>query len=90
MVALTIEDARGGLLYRTNLLVVEDAVDAAVLAAETCGCAGRAAARTTALAALDRAARLAVVVLASVALEVSRAPWSCYSEDGPRQKNVRR
>ena len=56
--------ARSLPLERTRLLVVENAVDAAFLVTEACGGTGRAAAPATALAALDRAARLAVVVLA--------------------------
>ena len=46
------------------MLVVEDAVDAAVGVVETGGPAGRAAARATALAALNGAAGYAAVVLA--------------------------
>ena len=64
IVALTIIDvARGLESFYASFLVVEDAVDAAVLAAEPKRGAGRAAAGATALAAPDRAACFAVGVL---------------------------
>ena len=60
----TFDFARGFLGDIARFLVVQNAVDAALLVAKTQGGAGRAAARATALATFDGAARYAAVVLA--------------------------
>ena len=56
--------ARGLVSHGAKILVAQDAVNAAVRVVETLGCADTAAARTTALGALDGAAGFAVVVFA--------------------------
>ena len=71
--SLTVDFARGRASDRTKVLVVEDAVDAAVLAAETLRCACRAATGATALTAPERAARKAVAVRAFEAYDAVAA-----------------
>ena len=84
----TIDVARRGLLSVASFLVAEDTVDAAFLVAKTQGRAGRAAARATALAAPDRAARLAVGVLALDTDDTVAAPRSCLLLRGIRGTGV--
>ena len=87
--ALTIIDiARGLESAQAGSLVVEDAVDAAVGVVEPKLSAGRAAARATALAARERAAHLAVLVLAFDAQDIFPGAAAhltrCIENDRPR------
>lgn len=70
---LTIDDARGGASDRAKLPVLQDAIDAAGRAVETDRRSDRAALRTAAFGAPDRAAGKAVFVVALVADEAIAA-----------------
>ena len=97
-VALTLDSAWGRAGGGAEVLVLEDAVDAAVLVAEVFHRADLAAASTPALGAAERAARRAVIVCAFEANDAVAAFWlldncvanhRCRSEE-KKKRGVRR